>query len=51
MKVKMKKQLTTLFLVLCTVLASNVNAQVQPSLLHVEGPYLMDDCGDTIILK
>lgn len=51
MKFKMKKQLTILFLVLCTICVSNVNAQTQPSFLHVEGRYLMDDCGDTIILK
>lgn len=29
----------------------NIKAQVQPSLLTINGRFLMDDCGDTIILK
>jgi mannan endo-1,4-beta-mannosidase len=37
-------------LILCTSL-NTANAQTQPSLLHVSGSNLVDDCGETVILK
>lgn len=48
----MKKQIiTNLLVALSIVMTNNTDAQTQPSLLHVDGRFLIDDCGDTIILK